>query len=166
MKIVKSSCSSKRRVRTCTFSPQVNIKNMRTAIQTEQDVNAAHSEAKIQDLIDDIRSNIYTKVKAVATSYEFGFDENEVDDYFFVEASATEIGEDHHEAIRVEVRAEVSYEGLEDLMEALNPIIETYDSYAYFRIMCNFNICNRHKRYNKFSRLKKRCNSKLSTNKR
>lgn len=132
MKIVKSSCSSKRKVRTCTFSPQVNIKNKRTAIQTEQDVNAAHSEAKIQDLIDDIRSNIYTKVKAVATSPDFGFDENEVDDYFFVEASATEIGEDHHEAIRVEVRAEVSYEGLEDLMEALNPIIESYDSYAYF----------------------------------
>lgn len=132
MKIVKSSCSSKRKVRTCTFSPQVNIKNKRTAIQTEQDVNAAHSEAKIQDLIDEIRSNIYTKVKAVATSPDFGFDENEVDDYFFVEASATEIGEDHHEAIRVEVRAEVSYEGLEALMEALNPIIETYDSYAYF----------------------------------
>lgn len=132
MKIVKSSCSSKRKVRTCTFSPQVNIKNKRTAIQTEQDVNAAHSEAKIQDLIDDIRSNIYTKVKAVATSSDFGFDENEIDDYFFVEASAAEIGEDHHEAIRVEVRAEVSYEGLEDLMEALNPIIETYDSYAYF----------------------------------
>ena len=132
MKIVKSSCSSKRKVRTCTFSPQVNIKNKRTAIQTEQDVNAAHSEAKIQDLIDDIRSNIYTKVKAVATSPDFGFDENEVDDYFFVEVSATEIGEDHHEAIRVEVRAEVSYEGLEDLMEALNPIIESYDSYAYF----------------------------------
>lgn len=132
MKIVKSSCSNKRKVRTCTFSPQVNIKNKRTAIQTEQDVNAAHSEAKIQDLIDDIRSNIYTKVKAVATSSDFGFDENEIDDYFFVEASAAEIGEDHHEAIRVEVRAEVSYEGLEDLMEALNPIIETYDSYAYF----------------------------------
>lgn len=132
MKIVKSSCSSKRKVRTCTFSPQVNIKNKRTAVQTEQDVNAAHSEAKLQDLINDIKSNIYTKVKAVATSPEFGFDENEVDDYFFVEASATEIGEDHHEAIRVEVRGEVSYEGLEDLMEALNPIIESYDSYAYF----------------------------------
>lgn len=132
MKIVKSSCSSKRKVRTCTFSPQVNIKNKRTAVQTEQDVNAAHSEAKLQDLINDIKSNIYTKVKAVATSPEFGFDQNEVDDYFFVEVSATEIGEDHHEAIRVEVRGEVSYEGLEDLMEALNPIIESYDSYAYF----------------------------------
>lgn len=132
MKIVKSSCSSKRKVRTCTFSPQVNIKNKRTAVQTEQNVNAAHSEAKIQDLINEIQSNIYTKVKAVATSSDFGFDENEVDDYFFVEVSATKIGEDHHEAIRVEVRAEVSYEGLEDLMEALNPIIETYDSYAYF----------------------------------
>lgn len=132
MKIVKSSCSSKRKVRTCTFSPQVNIKNKRTAVQTEQDVNAAHSEAKLQDLINDIKSNIYTKVKAVATSPKFGFDENEVDDYFFVEVSATKIGEDHHEAIRVEVRGEVSYEGLEDLMEALNPIIESYDSYAYF----------------------------------
>ena len=132
MKVVKSSCAGKKKVRTCTFKPQVNIKNKREPIQTQEDINATHSEAKLQDLINEIKSNIYTKVKAVATSYEFGFDENEVDDYFFVEASATEIGEDHHEAIRVEVRGEVSYEGLEDLIEALDPIIESYDSYAYF----------------------------------
>lgn len=132
MKVVKSSCAGKKKVRTCTFKPQVNIKNKREPIQTQEDINATHSEAKLQDIINEIKSNIYTKVKAVATSYEFGFDENEVDDYFFVEASATEIGEDHHEAIRVEVRGEVSYEGLEDLIEALDPIIESYDSYAYF----------------------------------
>lgn len=132
MKIVKSSCTGKKEVRTCTFSPQVNIKNKREPIQTQEDVNAAHSEAKIQDLIEDLKNAIYTKVKAVATSESFGFDEAEVNDYFFVDVTPTEIGEDHHEAIRVEVRGEVSYEGLEDLMEALNPIIESYDSYAYF----------------------------------
>ena len=132
MKLVRSSCSGTKKVKTCTFSPQVNIKNKREPIQTQEDVNAAHSEAKIQDLIEDLKNVIYTKVKAVATSESFGYDEAEVNDYFFVDVTPTEIGEDHHEAIRVEVRGEVSYEGLEDLMEALNPIIESYDSYAYF----------------------------------
>ena len=132
MKIVKSSCGGKKQVRTCTFSPQVNIKNKREPIQTQEDVNAAHSEAKIQDLLEDLKNVIWTKVSNVATSDSFGFDESEVNDYFFVDVTPTEIGEDHHEAVRVEVRAEVSYEGLEELMEALNPIIESYDSYAYF----------------------------------
>lgn len=132
MKVVKSSCGGKKRVRTCTFSPQVNIKNKREPIQTQEDVNAAHSEAKIQDLIEDLKNVIWTKVSHVATSDSFGFDEDEVNDYFFVDVTPTEIGEDHHEAVRVEVRAEVSYEGLEELMDALNPIIESYDSYAYF----------------------------------
>lgn len=132
MKVVKSSCAGKKKVRTCTFKPQVNIKNKREPIQTQEDVNAAHSEAKIQDLIEDLKNVIWTKVSHVATSDSFGFDEGEVNDYFFVDVTPTEIGEDHHEAIRVEVRAEVSYEGLEELMDALNPIIESYDSYAYF----------------------------------
>lgn len=132
MKIVKSSCGGKKRVRTCTFSPQVNIKNKREPIQTQEDINAAHSEAKIQELLEDLKNVIWTKVSNVATSYSFGYDENEVNDYFFVDVTPTQIGEDDHEAIRVEIRAEVSYEGLEELMEALNPIIESYDSYAYF----------------------------------
>lgn len=132
MKVVKSSCAGKKKVRTCTFKPQVNIKNKREPIQTQEDINAAHSEAKIQDLVEDLKNVIWTKVSDVATSYSFGFDESEVNDYFFVDVTPTEIGEDHHEAIRVEVRAEVSYEGLEELMDALNPIIESYDSYAYF----------------------------------
>ena len=132
MKVVKSSCAGKKKVRTCTFKPQVNIKNKREPIQTQEDINAAHSEAKIQDLVEDLKDVIWTKVSNVATSYSFGFDESEVNDYFFVDVTPTEIGEDHHEAVRVEVRAEVSYEGLEELMDALNPIIESYDSYAYF----------------------------------
>lgn len=132
MKIVKSSCGGKKRVRTCTFSPQVNIKNKREPIQTQEDVNAAHSEAKIQDLLEDVKNVIWTKVSNVATSDSFGFPEDEVNDYFFVDVTPTQIGEDDHEAIRVEVRAEVSYDGLEKLMDALNPIIESYDSYAYF----------------------------------
>ena len=132
MKLVRSSCSGTKKVKTCTFSPQVNIKNKREPIQTQEDVNAAHSEAKIQNLVDDLENVIWIKVKAVATSDSFGFDENEVNDYFFVDVTPIEIGEDHHEAVRVEVRAEVSYDGLEKLMDALNPIIESYDSYAYF----------------------------------
>ena len=132
MKIVKSSCGGKKRVLTCTFSPQVNIKNKREPIQTQEDVNAAYSEAKIQDLTEDLKTVIWTKVKEVATSDTWGWDDDNVGEDFFVNVTSTEIGEDHQEAVRIEVRAEVDYEGLEELMEALNPIVESYDSYAYF----------------------------------
>ena len=132
MKIVKYSCAGKEKVRTCTFSPQVNIKNKREPIQTQEDVNAAHNQSKMQDLAEDLKTVIWAKVKDVATSETFGWDDDNVGDDFFVNVTPTEIGEDHQEAVRIEVRAEVDYEGLEELMEALNPIVESYDSYAYF----------------------------------
>lgn len=78
------------------------------------------------NLIQKIKSEFKNKLYKIATSEEFGFDEDEVDDYFYVNVK------DLGDAIKVEVRAEVDYEGLEYLMSELNPIVYKYDQNSYF----------------------------------
>lgn len=78
------------------------------------------------NLIQKIKSELKNKLYKIATSEEFGFDEDEVDDYFYVNVK------DLGDAIKVEVRAEVDYEGLEYLMNELNPIVYKYDKNSYF----------------------------------
>lgn len=56
-------------------------------------------------------------------SPNFGFLEDEVQEYSFV---------DVYPEGRVEVRAEVDYDGLMELATALNPIIKKYNKDSYF----------------------------------
>ena len=77
--------------------------------------------------IENLRKELKAKIKEVATSEEFGFEDYMVDDYFYLD-----IEEVDDSRIRVEVRAEVDYEGLEDLISELDPIIQTYDRDSYF----------------------------------
>lgn len=127
-KSIKSS--SRSRIRTCTYSPKLNVQDVKTPINSE--VNADSSEAELQQLMNDIKSAISTKLHRIMTSEEFGFEDSEVDDYSRVEVSSATIGEDDEETIRVEVRVELSYDGMLDVKEGLDPIVESYDSYAYF----------------------------------
>ena len=57
---------------------------------------------------------------------EFGYPLDEIADYLFVEIH------DEEDAIVAEVRAELSYEGMDKLARSLNPIVEKYDNDAYF----------------------------------
>lgn len=77
--------------------------------------------------IENLRKELKSKIKEVATSEEFGFEDYMVDDYFYLDIE--ELDDDR---IRVEVRAEVDYEGLEYLASELDPIINLYDSSSYF----------------------------------
>ena len=77
--------------------------------------------------IENLRKELKAKIKEVATSEEFGFEDYMVDDYFYLDIE--ELADDR---IRVEVRAEVDYEGLEYLMNELDPIIQKYDNNSYF----------------------------------
>lgn len=129
-KAIRSNCRSKVQVRTCTYSPKLNVQDIKEPIQSE--VNADSSEAQLQQLMNDIKSSISTKLHRIMTSEEFGFEDSEVDDYSRVEVSSANIGDDNEETIRVEVRVELSYDGMEKVKDALDPIIESYDSYAYF----------------------------------
>ena len=76
--------------------------------------------------LNEIRDEINKAVKKVMMSPEFGFLEDEVDEYSVVEVS------DENDRIKVEVRAEVGYEGLMTLCNALDPIIQKYDKDTYF----------------------------------
>ena len=79
--------------------------------------------------INNLKSELENKIRKVMTSTEFGFEESDVNDYFTVEVSKAGV-----DGVKVEVRAEVSYEGLEKLADALNPIAAKYDieKVAYF----------------------------------
>lgn len=62
---------------------------------------------------------------------KLGFPKEEVEDYSFIEIRNEYLGDDDLWTA-VEVRAEVSYEGLELLKKYLDPIIKKYDKEAYF----------------------------------
>lgn len=80
-----------------------------------------------EELMDQILSEIKSKLKEVMTSPKFGFPDNEWEDY-----SGADIYLNNDGYFVVTVYAEVSYSGLVKLMDALNPIVEKYDSDAYF----------------------------------
>ena len=77
--------------------------------------------------MDQILSEIKSKLKEIMTSYQFGYDDNECEDY-----SGADIYLDNRGYIVITVYAEVSYKGLVKIMDALNPVVEKYDSDAYF----------------------------------
>lgn len=56
-----------------------------------------------------------------------GFPLNEIADYLVVDIQPAEDG-----WLNCEVRAELSYEGMSDMIDALNPIVQKYDKDAYF----------------------------------
>ena len=78
---------------------------------------------------DEIKSTIYDEAKKAMM--EFGFPEDEVKDYLFVDVN-NHIDEDGDEFIVIEVRAELSYDALTELAEHLNNVIQQVDRYAYF----------------------------------
>lgn len=80
-----------------------------------------------EELMDQILPEIKSKLKEIMTSYQFGYDDNEWEDY-----SGADIYLDNRGYIVITVYAEVSYNGLVKIMDALNPIVEKYDSDAYF----------------------------------
>ena len=80
-----------------------------------------------EELMDQILPEIKSKLKEIMTSPKFGFSYTEWRDY-----SGADIYLNNDGYFVVTVYAEVSYDGLVDIMDALNPIIEKYDPDAYF----------------------------------
>lgn len=91
------------------------LANMESVVEAAKSVN-----------IDSLKERIYKEAKKVMMSPEFGFPEDEVDDYLVVEVR------DGDETTCVEVRAEVSYEGMSEMADRLNKIVQRYDPDAYF----------------------------------
>ena len=114
MKIMKN----KRDVKSCDkFRHQVDIEDIKTPIT---------SASNDISLINEIKRNIRSKVDEFMTDI-FGDDIDYASDY-----SAVDVEETSDDRIRVEVRAELTYNSLEELASKLNEVVEYYDSYAYF----------------------------------
>lgn len=97
------------------------------AIKAATNKNSSVRLQMKEELMDQILSEIKSKLKEIMTSYQFGYDDNEWEDY-----SGADIYLDNRGYIVIAVYAEVSYKGLVKIMDALNPIVEKYDSDAYF----------------------------------
>ena len=78
-------------------------------------------------ILKEIRDVCYNKLIKIMTSSSFGFDEDEAKEYAFVD-----VAYDADNYVRVEVRAEVSYNSLMKIAAELDSIIQQYDSEAYF----------------------------------
>lgn len=107
-----------------------DIKNSTSGNMSIKATRNKNSSVRLQmkeELMDQILSEIKSKLKEVMASKGFGFFEDEVDDY-----SGADIYLDNRGYIVITVYAEVSYPGLVKIMDALNPIVEKYDSDAYF----------------------------------
>lgn len=79
--------------------------------------------------IKELERKLYARAKKEMVS--FGFPSQEVGDYLFVETTPVDF-DDGTSGYRVEVRAELGYDDMYDLVSALDPIIMQYDEYAYF----------------------------------
>lgn len=74
--------------------------------------------------VDEIKTKIWNA--AAAKMEDMGFPVDEIPDYLFVEVKQSD---DH---IRVEVRAELTYDELTKLTHELDPIVQSFDKDAYF----------------------------------
>lgn len=97
------------------------------AIKAATNKNSSVRLQMKEELMDQVLKEIKSKLKEVMTSYQFGYDDNEWEDY-----SGADIYLNNDGYFVVTVYAEVSYDGLVDIMDALNPIVEKYDPDAYF----------------------------------
>lgn len=121
MKIIKSAKNIKGKY------PIKNSTGGNISIKAATNKNSSVRLQMKEELMDQILSEIKSKLKEIMTSYQFGYDDNEWEDY-----SGADIYLDTRGYIVITVYAEVSYKGLVKIMDALNPIVEKYDSDAYF----------------------------------
>lgn len=91
-------------------------------IQERKPKGEIYSSKQSNSKLNQIRDKI-TKVVKNVMMLEAGFSEDEVEEYSVVEVDPSG---------KVEVRAEVDYDGLMSLCDALNPIVQRYDKDSYF----------------------------------
>ena len=78
------------------------------------------------DIIPKLKEELKSAVTDTMLSEEFGFSENEVEQYSAVDVYVKD------NSIVCEIRAEVSFDGLMELCDNCNPVVEKYYKDAYF----------------------------------
>ena len=85
---------------------------------------------KVKKIIKDLNDDLYNKASKVMQSEDFGFTLDDIADYLVIEV------EEIPEGIKAEVRAKLTYSGMEELAQNLNPVVEKYNKDAYFDHVC------------------------------
>ena len=81
----------------------------------------------LDGVINYLTAEVQNQVNNILTGPNFGFEQADIEDFVYVTVAPY----DHTDA-RIEVRAELSYNGLTRLMDALDKWITQYDTDAYF----------------------------------
>ena len=93
--------------------------------------NSAIKCAADFSMIDKIQNKLEAAVVEFMTSADIGYTEDEAKDYTVVEVEEYE-SKWSGPSIKCEVRAELSFNSMMDLLEKLNPIVEQYNRNSYF----------------------------------
>ena len=101
------------------YALQQDIKAYNDEINASSDITSAQKTG-----VEWIKTKVWNAI--VAKLEDDGWEPDDIADYVFVEVTQED------DRIRVEVRAELSYEGLEELIESIDPIVQEYDNNAYF----------------------------------
>lgn len=101
------------------YALQQDIKAYNDEINASSDITSAQKTG-----VDEIKTKIWNA--ASAKMEDMGFPVDEIPEYLFVEVKQAD---DH---IRVEVRAELTYNGLTNLTNELDPIVQSFDKDSYF----------------------------------
>lgn len=101
------------------YALQQDIKAYNDEINASSDITSAQKTG-----VDEIKTKVWNA--ASAKMEDMGFPVDEIPDYLFVEVKQAD---DH---IRVEVRAELTYNGLTKLTNELDPIVQSFDKDSYF----------------------------------
>lgn len=104
-----------------------------TSVESKNRSNIASSRKirpidELDDVTDQLRDDLIQKLVDVMSSPNFGFSRNEAIDYSRVDIRF----DDDENRIEVEVGAEVDYDGLMQIAQELDLIIQSYDEDAYF----------------------------------
>lgn len=118
-KIKKPSDLMNRYVGDVVYALQQDIKAYNDEINASSDITSAQKTG-----VEWIKTKVWNAI--VAKLEDDGWEPDDISDYVFVEVTQED------DRIRVEVRAELSYEGLEELIENIDPIVQEYDNNAYF----------------------------------
>ena len=96
-------------------------------IHKQSKSSVVSTTASVQDIKKVIKDKLKEAIWEIAQSDDFGFMESDIPSYFFVDTDWYS-----ENTVRAEVRAELSYEGLMELIDNLDPLIQKFDSNAYF----------------------------------
>ena len=82
---------------------------------------------KIRSLIKKIQDDVYNAASDLMQTDYFGFELNDIAEYLFCDVEQVE-----DDMLRVELRAELTYNGMTELCQYCNAVVTKYDKSAYF----------------------------------